>query len=124
MVARLFVRLLAVLAFVFAMSVAQPAYATALTVDSVTCVITGYYAPDPTHYGTYSCTANASGGTGTYTNYRWTVFTWCCGDPYFGSGQTVYGNCAWGTYRFHNVTVTDSSGATAGGAGNINCAHP
>src|SRR3954468_7290438 len=115
MATRLLVRLLAVLAFAFTMSVATPAHATALTVNSASCAVTGYYAPDPTHYGTFSCTATASGGTGSYVNYRWTVWSWLGGDAYYGSGQTITGNCAWNTYRLFNVTVTDSSGATASG---------
>jgi hypothetical protein len=123
MAARLFVRLLAVLAFAFTMSVAQPAEATTLTVNSASCVVTGAYAPDPTHYGTFSCTAAASGGTGSYS-WRWTVFTWCCGDQYWASTQTITGNCAWGTVRIFTVYVTDSSGATASKGAAANCTHP
>lgn len=122
MTTRLLGRLFAVLVFAVAMSVAQPAHATALSVSG-SCAVTGYYAPDPTHYGTFSCTAIGSGGTGGYS-YRWTVFTWCCGDPYFGSGPTITGNCQWGTFRFFTVYVTDSSGATASSGASINCAHP
>ncbi|HEV2886941.1 MAG TPA: hypothetical protein VGX49_08540 [Jatrophihabitans sp.] len=116
-------RLLAVVAFAITMAVAQPAHATALTVNSAPCTITGYYAPDPANYGTFSCTAYASGGTGGYT-YRWTVFTWCCGDPYYGSGQTITGNCKWGTSRLFTVYVTDSSGATASKGTAIGCTKP
>ncbi len=123
MAARLFVRIFAVLAFAFTMSVAQPAQASTLTVNSAPCVITGYYAPDPANYGTFSCTANASGGTGSYS-YYWTVFTWCCGDQYWASTQTITGNCKWGTVRIFNVTVTDSSGATASKGTSINCTRP
>lgn len=123
MAARLFVRLFAVLAFVVTMAVAQPAHATTLTVNSAPCVITGYYAPDPANYGTFSCTANASGGTGGYS-YSWTVFAWCCGDSYYGSGQTITGNCKWGTVRVFTVYVTDSSGATASKGTSINCTRP
>ena len=123
MAARLLVRLLAVLVFAFTMSVAQPAHAAALTVSSATCAVTGYYAPDPANYGTFSCTATASGGTGGYS-YTWTVFTWCCGDPYYGSGPTITGNCKWGTVRSFTVYVTDSSGATASKGTGVGCTKP
>jgi hypothetical protein len=116
-------RLLAVVAFAVTMTFAPPAHATALTVNSAPCVITGYYAPDPTHYGTFSCTANVSGGTGSYS-YRWTVFTWCCGDQYWASTQTITGNCAWGSIRIFDVYVTDSAGAMASKGTSINCTHP
>jgi len=123
MAARLFGRLFAVLVFAVAMSVAQPAHATALTVSSASCAVTGYYAPDPTHYGTFSCTATASGGTGSYS-YSWTVFTWCCGDQFYGTGPTITGNCAWGSVRIFTVTVTDSGNATASKGASVNCTHP
>ncbi|HEY0167379.1 MAG TPA: hypothetical protein VGB75_10090 [Jatrophihabitans sp.] len=123
MVARLSVRLLAVLLFAAAMSVAQPAHASTLTVNSATCAVTGYYAPDPANYGTFSCTATASGGTGSYS-YSWTVFSWCCGDSYYGSGPTITGNCKWGTARIFTVYVTDSSGAMASKGATVNCTRP
>lgn len=123
MVTRLSGRLLAVLLFMFTMSVAPPAQATTLTVTSATCGITGAYAPDPANYGTFSCTATASGGTGSYS-YRWTVVTWCCGDQYWASTQTITGNCVWGTVRIFTVYVTDSAGATASGGTSINCTRP
>jgi hypothetical protein len=120
MATRLFGRLFAVLVFAFAMSVAQPAHATALTVSSATCTVTGYYAPDPANYGTFSCTATASGGAGAYS-YRWTVWSWLGGDANYGSGQTITGNCKWGTIRSFTVYVTDSSGATASSGAAANC---
>ncbi len=123
MAARLFSRLFAVLVFAVAMSVAQPASATALTVSSATCAVTGYYAPDPANYGTFSCTATASGGTGSYS-YSWTVFSFCCGDSYYGSGPTITGNCKWGTVRIFTVYVTDSGGATASKGTSVNCTRP
>jgi hypothetical protein len=115
-------RLLAVIAFVITMTVAQPAHATALTV-SATCAMTGVYAPDPANYGTFSCTATATGGSGGYS-YRWTVFTWCCGDQYWASTRTITGNCKWNTVRSFTVYVTDSAGATASTGAGIYCARP
>jgi hypothetical protein len=113
-------RLLAVIAFVFAMSAAQPAHASTLTLSSVTCVGTGAYAPDPTNYGTYSCTANVSGGTGGNT-YLWTVATgWSSGSTFYG-GQTINSVCKYGTGRINRVTVTDSSGASAYGSTGYAC---
>lgn len=123
MASRLFVRLFAALLFLFTMSVAQPASAATLTVSSASCSVTGYYAPDPANYGTFSCTATASGGTGSYS-YRWTVFTWCCGDQYWANTQTMTGNCKWGTVRTFTVTVTDSSGATASKGASVGCTRP
>lgn len=123
MVARLSVRLVAVLLFVLAVSAAQPAYASTLTVNSVTCWQTGSYPADPANYGTYSCTANVSGGTGSYS-YIWTVATgWSPGGSFPG-GQTINGNCKYNTVRFNSVTVTDSSGATASGSSYIMCTRP
>jgi hypothetical protein len=116
-------RLLAAIALVVTMAVAQPAEAATLTVSSATCQITGYYAPDPANYGTFSCTATATGGTGGYS-YTWTVFTWCCGDPYYGSGPTITGNCKWGSPRYFTVYVKDSSGATASKGTGIGCTRP
>jgi len=116
-------RLLAVVAFALTMTLAPPAHATALTVNSAPCAVTGYYAPDPANYGTFSCTANVSGGTGSYS-YTWTVFSFCCGDAYYGSGQTITGNCRWGTVRIFTVYVTDSSNATASKGTSISCTHP
>ncbi|MEO6503909.1 MAG: hypothetical protein ABIQ09_18635 [Jatrophihabitantaceae bacterium] len=123
MTARLPVRLLAVLLFLFAMSVAQPAHAATLTVTSASCSMTGVYAPDPTHYGTFSCTAYASGGTGGYS-YRWTVWSWLGGDANYGSGQTITGNCQYNSPRYFTVYVTDSSGARASGSASIGCPRP
>ncbi|HEX8303624.1 MAG TPA: hypothetical protein VF612_02010 [Jatrophihabitans sp.] len=122
MTARLFARLVAVLAFVFTMSVAPAAHASPLTV-SASCVVTGPYAPDPANYATFSCTANPSGGTGSYS-YYWTVFTWCCGDQYWASTQTITGNCKWNTVRIFNVYVTDSSGAATSASATANCRKP
>ncbi|HEX8079208.1 MAG TPA: hypothetical protein VF557_03255 [Jatrophihabitans sp.] len=120
MAARLPVRLFAVLLFAFAMSVAQPAHAATLTVNSVSCAQTGAYAPDPTHYGTYSCTANVSGGTGGNT-YTWTVSNgWYTGSTFVG-GQTITGVCKYNTLRSNGVTVRDSSGATASGGSGLVC---
>lgn len=120
MAARLSVRLLAVLLFAFVMAVAQPASAATLTVNSVSCAQTGLYAPDPANYGTYSCTANVSGGTGGNT-YTWTVSTgWSPGGTFVG-GQTITGNCKHNTVRINQVTVRDSSGATASGTGSVVC---
>jgi hypothetical protein len=113
-------RLVAVLLFGLAMSVAQPAHASTLTVNSVNCVQTGAYAPDPANYGTYSCTANVSGGTGSYS-YTWTVSTgWYPGSTFSG-GQTINGVCKYNTVRINQVTVQDSSGATASGSGAVVC---
>lgn len=113
-------RLLAVLTLFATMAVAQPAHATTLTVNSVSCVQTGALASDPANYGTYSCTANVSGGTGGNT-YMWTVYNgWYNGYPSPG-GQTITGNCKYNTVRFNDVTVKDSSGATASGSGAIVC---
>jgi len=123
MAARLLVRLLAIVAFAFTMSVATPAQAATLTVTSAPCTVTGYYAADPANYGTFSCTAYASGGTGGYS-YRWTVWSWLGGDAYYGSGQTITGNCKWGTYRMFEVYVTDSSGATASKSTAVGCTRP
>jgi hypothetical protein len=113
-------RLLAVLVFVLTVSVAQPAHAATLTLNSVTCVQTGALASDPTHYGTYSCTANVSGGTGGNT-YTWTVSNgWYTGGTFTG-GQTITGNCKYYTVRNNEVTVRDSSGATASGGASLVC---
>lgn len=123
MVARVSVRLLAVLLIVLAVSAAQPAHASTLTVNSVTCVQTGTYPGDPANYGTYACTANVSGGTGSYT-YTWTVSNgWYNGGTFVG-GQTITGNCKYNTVRINQVTVTDSSGAAANGSGAIVCQRP
>lgn len=113
-------RLLAVIGFVVTMAVAQPADAATLTVSSATCTVTGYYAPDPANYGTFSCTATASGGTGGYS-YRWTVSSWCCPEQNYGSGPTITGNCRWKTIRSFTVYVTDSSGATASKGTAVDC---
>ena len=121
MAARLF-RLLAVLLFAVATSLAGPAHASTLTVTA-SCVVTGPYAPDPAHYATFSCTANPSGGTGSY-GYYWTVFTWCCGDQYWASTQTITGNCKWDSARIFHVSVTDSSGAMTGTGATANCRRP
>lgn len=122
MATRLIVRLLAVLTFAFTMSVAAPASATALSV-SASCAVTGYYAPDPANYGTFSCTAVASGGTPGYS-YTWNVFSFCCGDAYWGSGPTITGNCKWGGNRLFFVYVTDSAGATTNTGASVTCTRP
>jgi hypothetical protein len=123
MVARLSLRLVAVLLVVCAVAAAQPAHAATLTVNSVTCWQTGTYPADPANYGTYACTANVSGGTGSYS-YTWTVSTgWSPGGTFSG-GQTITGNCKYNTVRINSVTVTDSSGATASGTGSIVCTRP
>lgn len=113
-------RLVAVLVFAVTVLLAEPAHASTLTVNSVTCVQTGAYAPDPANYGTYSCTANVSGGTGGNT-YYWTVSTgWSAGGSFYG-GQTINGVCKYNTVRINEVKVTDSSGATAYGSGSVFC---
>lgn len=113
-------RLVAVLTFALTVTLAEPAHASTLTVHSVTCAQTGAYAPDPANYGTYSCTANVSGGTGSYS-YVWTVSTgWSPGGSFSG-GQTINGVCKYNTVRINEVTVTDSAGATASGTGSVVC---
>jgi hypothetical protein len=119
MAARLLVRLLAVLAFAFTMSVAAPAQATTLTV-SITCSGMSPY-PGYPGYSAYSCTAWPSGGTGSYTTYTWTVSTgWYGSSTYVGS-QTENFGCKYNTVRFQDVMVTDSSGATASASSSIYC---
>jgi hypothetical protein len=113
-------RLVAVLAFALVVPLAQPAHASTLTVNSVTCVQTGAYPGDPANYGTYSCTANVSGGTGGYT-YVWTVSTGWYPGYSFSGGQTIDGVCKYNTLRINEVTVTDSSGAQASGGGSLFC---
>jgi hypothetical protein len=122
MAVRLFGRMFAVLVFAVALAAAQPASAAALTV-STSCSVTGYYAPDPANYGTFSCTAVASGGSGGYS-YTWNVFSFCCGDAYWGSGPTITGNCKWGTSRLFIVYVSDSAGATTSKGASVNCVRP
>ena len=113
-------RLVAVLTFALTLAVAQPAYASTLTVNSVSCAQTGAYASDPNNYGTYSCTANVSGGTGGNT-YTWTVSTGWGPGYTFSGGQTITGVCKYNTVRTNQVTVRDSSGATASGTGSVVC---
>lgn len=123
MVARLSLRLVAVLLIVLAVSAAQPAYAATLTVNAVTCWQTGTYPADPANYGTYACTATVSGGIGSYS-YTWTVSTgWSPGSTFPG-GSTITGTCKYNTVRLNRVTVTDSSGATASGSGSVVCTRP
>jgi hypothetical protein len=113
-------RIIAVLMFVATMTVASPADATALTVDSVTCWATGSYPSDPANYGTYSCAASVSGGTGSYSYSWWVSSGWSSGGPWPG-GQTMNGVCKYGQLRINQVTVTDSSHATASGSAGIVC---
>ena len=119
-------RLLATFALLVTMAVAQPAEAATLTVNSVTCVVTGTYTPDPIHYGTYSCTASVSGGTGSYVSYTWTIENLWSGSSYsFAGGKTITGNCQYNVYRRYGVAVKDSAGATAtGSAGWWTCPQP
>ena len=112
-------RLLAVLLFVFAMSATPPAHATTLTV-SLTCSGMSPY-PGYPGFSAYSCTANPSGGTGSYTAYTWTVSSgWYSSSTYSGA-QTEHFGCKHNTVRFQDVTVTDSGGATATAHSSIYC---
>jgi hypothetical protein len=119
MAARVFPRLLAVLAFVFTMAVAPPAQADTLTV-SMSCYITGPY-PGYPGFSAYSCTAYPAGGTGSYTAYTWTTYSGWYNSYTYSGGQTENFGCKYNTVRAHDVTVTDSSGATASASGGIYC---
>ena len=112
-------RLLAVLLFVFAMSATPPAHATTLTV-SMSCGITGPY-PGYPGFSAYSCTAYPSGGTGSYTAYTWTVYSGWYNSHTYAGAQTENFGCKHNTVRYQDVTVTDSSGATASASGGCYC---
>ena len=112
-------RLVAVLLFVFTMSVTQPAHADTLTV-SMTCSGMSPY-PGYPGFSAYSCTAYPSGGTGSYTSYTWTVSSgWYSSYTYVGA-QTENFGCKHYTVRFQDVMVTDSSGATASASSSTYC---
>jgi hypothetical protein len=113
-------RVVAALLFALIVPLAEPAHASTLTVSSVACAQTGAYAGDPANYGTYSCTANVSGGTGSYS-YVWTVSTGWYPGYSFSGGQTITGVCKYNTVRINEVKVTDSAGATAYGTGSLVC---
>lgn len=118
MLARVFVRLLAVLLFVLAASTARPAHASTLLFYGVVCE---QYGTDLS-YALYTCTAYVSGGTGSYT-YTWNIRnTW--GFDYTFTGRDSFnGSCRDRETRYHRVTVTDSSGATVSGNATIFYCH-
>ena len=64
--------------------------------------------------GQLRCTADVTGGTGSYT-YQWTP------TPVFGNGgRNARFNCS-GPSRALSVTVTDSNGATGSDSGTFFC---
>lgn len=109
MLQRLFVLLLLVVATV---AVSTPARASTLTVSDVMCGSSG---------STFTCEAYLSGGTGTYTSFRWGVATGPNTMYYYTSEPRFSQRCMNGIHYAVNFRVTDSAGATASGVDSFTC---
>lgn len=119
-------RLFAIALFALAVSTAQPAHATTLSIDSAGCDIQSYSG----YYGYYTCYAYVSGGTGSYVSYTWNVYSTRESvsrvTTYGTIERTCYSGPGWGGSNEEfsvEVTVRDSAGATAStyAAYNLHC---
>jgi hypothetical protein len=110
----MFKRLLVVVLFAAAVSAAQPAHASTLTLNSLMC---------SSQSMTITCVANASGGTGSYT-YYWRMYK--LPDATTSTFQTITNTiqfaCRGDEFYRLSVTVKDSSGtSTASMSDGVGC---
>lgn len=106
-------RLFAVLLFALAVSAAQPAHASTLTVGLLSCEGIGGGNTTARFY----CEGSVSGGVGGNT------YTWSMGGTQtnWADGSSLYGYCRVGKSSLVQFTVRDSSGATASASTTFYC---